>query len=333
MSKNLFFCALAILLIVFSAGAMAVEVKKEEVKTVAFKVGGTVHLSALEGNMVVQGWDRDEVQIRMVKRAWGRSEREAQALLDAIEVVIREGNDRLMIRETPSEGQRRHTIFDVFDRDFWEERGWRSQVVDFELRVPRHVQLRLEGDEGDVELSQLQGKISVEMDEGDIHVDSVETDDLEIRIDEGDVSVNGCRDVGGGLLKIDADEGRIRIENCRFDEMDLASDEGDLILTEVTVRRLWLTADEGDVEADFQPVKNGNYRIEVEEGDIELVLAESPELDVKLMAREGQIDSDFRVRVRDLDDGSVMEGQLGGNANGQLKAVTDEGDILIRMRR
>ena len=322
----------AVLLLSAASMALAVEVKKVEEKTFPLDAGGLVHLEGNEGNMVIVGWDRNEVKLRMTKRAWGRSEREAQDLLEDIEVVVRQGKDRLMIRETRTEG-RRNNVFDLFDRRFWDEQGWRSQVVDFELWVPRQVKLRLQGDEGDIDLSGVKGKISIELDEGDINLASLETDDLEIRIDEGDVTLTDCRDSEAGLLKIETDEGRIRIENCRFDEMDLASDEGDLLLDEIAVRRLWITADEGDVEVDLLPIRNGSYRIEVEEGNIELVLDANPQLDVRLRASEGQIESDFDARIRDLEDGEVLETRLGGDANGQLKAMAEEGDIFIRRRR
>jgi len=316
-----------------SGAALADNVKKEETKTFPMKAGGLIHLTANEGEIIIKSWDRDEVQLRMVKRAWGKSRREAEARLEEIEVAIRHGRERLMIREIVPEHQRNGNILRLFDRDFWEEEGWHSQVVDFELSVPRNINLRIKGDESNVEISDIEGKISIEVDEGDVVLSRVKSADMQIRLDEGDVALVHCEAPEQGIAKLDTDEGRITLEGGRFDEVDLASDEGSLIIDGAEIRRFWLSADEGDVEAIFIPRRDGAYRIEVDEGDIEIGLPASSELKVRLVAEEGRIESAWNLRIREMEDGESAEGSLNGGNNGLLKAVSEEGDIFIRKNR
>ena len=320
-------------LLIFTGTVKADSVKKEETKTFKMNKGGLIHLSANEGEVIIRGWDKDEVKLHMVKRAWGRGRREAEARLEEIEVAIRENSNRLMIREIVPEHQGSVNVFRLFDRDFWEEEGWHSQVVDFELWVPRQVNLRIKGDESDVDISEVEGKVTVDVDEGDVMLADVRSEEMQIRLDEGDVTLIDCESTDDGLLKVDSDEGRITLRNGRFHEVDLASDEGSLIVDAATIQRFWLSTDEGDVEAFFIPSKGGSYRIEADEGDIEIGLPEASKLQVRLIAEEGHVESAWNLRIRDLDDGESAEGRINGGNNAQLKAVSEEGDIFIRKSR
>lgn len=159
----------------------------------------------------------------------------------------------------------------------------------------------------------------------------VVSDDIEIRVDEGDVWLSDTKERDRGLWKIETDEGRILLENAVIQEVDIATDEGEIILDGVEVRRFWLSTDEGDIEADFISSGDGDYRIEADEGDVEIVLPKNANLTVRLRAEEGRIDSDFDLDIRSWEDGEMMEGTL-GRGKGTLKAITEEGDIFFIQR-
>ena len=315
-----------------AAAAFSEEVRKVEEKTFSLSPGGSVSLSADEGSIVVKAWDREEVHLKMTKRAWGRSRREAERLLDEIEVQIQESRDRLVIREVDRWRKNHFNFFDLFDGEFWTEKRWRSGFVDFELMVPRQVQLRLQSDEGDVDVSGTEGSLTIDADEGNVTVDDIVSDQMQLTVDEGDVRVSGLDGAGKGLCKIDADEGSIFMEDCRIEEIDLSADEGEIILRNVKATRISLSADEGNIEADILTVEGGNYRMEAEEGDIEVSIPAEANLRVKLQTDEGRIDSDFDLSTRRTDDGEVKEGVI-GRQDGLLRAFTEEGDILLIKRR
>ena len=223
----------AVLLLVLgvTAAAWSVEVKRVEEKTFPMSAGGSVSLIADEGSIVVKSWEREEVHLKMTKRAWGRNRREAERLLDAIEVRIQEGRGRLVIREIDRRRKDSHfNFFDLFDGDFWREKGWRSGRVDFELTVPKRVQLKLQCDEGDVEVSGTEGKLTIDVDEGDVELEDVVSDRVQVSVDEGDVEMYRVEDRGQGFWKVDADEGSVFVEDGVVEELDVSTDEGEIVL-------------------------------------------------------------------------------------------------------
>jgi hypothetical protein len=315
-----------------AAAASTEEVRKVEEKTFKLSSGGSVTLMADEGSVVVKAWDKEEVHLKMTKRAWGRTRREAERLLDEIEVQIQESRDKLVIREVDRWRKDHFNFFDLFDGEFWTEKRWRSGVVDFELMVPKQVYLRLQSDEGDVDVSGTEGSLTINADEGNVTVDDVVSDQMQLTVDEGDVRVSGLNGTGKGLCKIDADEGSIFMEDCGIEEMDLSADEGKIVLRDARATRIWLSADEGDIEADILTVDGGNYRMEADEGDIEVSIPAGANLRVKLQANEGRVDSDFDLSVVRTDDGETREGVI-GRQEGMLRVLTEEGDILLIKRR
>ena len=148
-------------------------------------------------------------------------------------------------------------------------------------------------------------------------------------MDEGDIWISGCDQKSDGYLKLEADEGDIEVEKIRMDELDIITDEGEIVLEDVQARKVWLATDEGDIVATFEPLKDGNYRLETDEGHIEMVIPEDVNLVVKLVTNEGWIQSDFDLTIRDRDDGEIREGEI-GHHGGNLKAYTDEGDIVLK---
>jgi DUF4097 and DUF4098 domain-containing protein YvlB len=312
-----------------SVTAWCVEVEKVEEKTFDFSSGGSISVMADDGSITIKTWNRESVHLRMTKRAWGRSRHEAERLLEDIDVRIQESRNRLVIKELDRDYDNHFNFFDIFDGDFWREKGWRSVVVDFELTVPQKVELRLQTDEGDIEVSGTDGKLTVDVDEGEVDLEDVVSDYVQIGIDEGDISFHRVKDRGQGLWKIDADEGSIFIEEGSMKEVDVETDEGEIILRNVITPRFWLRTDEGDIEADFRPTEGGSYRMETDEGDLEIYIPEDTDLDVRLQTYEGRIDSDFDLYLRSHDDGESAEGMI-GRGNGRLKALADEGDIIFR---
>jgi len=307
-----------------------VQVEKVEEKTFMLAFGGTIIVRGNEGSIIIKSWDREQVHLKMTKRAWGRNRREAERLLEEIEVRIQETRNRLNIKEMERYREDNFNFSDLFDGEFWREKGRRSGSVDFELTVPREVQLRLRTDEGDIELSGTKGELTIDVDEGEVNVEDVVSDNVQINVDEGDIYLFKVDDGGDGLWKIDSDEGAIFIEDGRLKEIDASSDEGEIVLRAVHSYRFWLATDEGDIETDFYPEEGGSYRMETDEGDVDISIPENANLEVKLQTYEGRIDSDFDLPIRERGDGEVMVGVL-GRREGTLRAFTDEGDIILKV--
>ena len=109
------------------------------------------------GLISVKSWDKSQVELKITKRAWDRSRRRAEARLRDIHVDIDRRSDRIVIRYINEDRGKGFDFFDLFDPDKWRDS---SAEVEFELMVPKEVDLRLENDEGDIEVAGVIGDIS-----------------------------------------------------------------------------------------------------------------------------------------------------------------------------
>lgn len=314
---------------IFTTSGWCDEARKVEEKTFDFSMDGNISLTADDGSITIRTWDKEKVYLKMTMRAWGRNRREAERLLDEVEVRIQEGRNRLVIKVHEHDYDDNFNFFDIFDGEFWREHRWRGGIVDFELTVPKRVNLKLRTDEGDIDVQGTEGKLTIDVDEGNVDVEDVLSNNVQIGVDEGDISLYNVIGQDDGFVKIDSDEGAIFIEDTEMGDVDVRTDEGEIDLRSVQTPRFWLTTDEGDIRADLRPMKDGSYRMESDEGDLEIFMPKNVNLQVRLQTYEGRIDSDFDLSIRGHDDGESMEGVIGRN-EGMLRAYTDEGDIVIR---
>lgn len=314
---------------IFSLHAMAVEVSKTEEKTYKLDKGGLVSILADDGDIEITSWNKNEVKVKMTMRAWGRSRREAQRQLDDLEVRVQSDRDRLIIREVTRGRDNDFNFFDIFEEEFWRNKNWRDGSIDFELIVPREVALRIRSDDGNVQVTDTKGKLVIELDEGDVEIDNVISEHIQVEVDEGDIDFTDVMHEETGLWKINADEGNIYLKNGISQEVDVSTDEGEIHLYSVQCLRFWLSTDEGDIEVEIDPMVDGKYRMETDEGNIEIAVPEKANIEFDLETYEGRIDSDFNLSIRGRDDGEVLD-DIMGRADALLKGFTDEGDIVLR---
>jgi hypothetical protein len=309
----------------------AEEVEKVEEHRFKIPTDGQVIVEADEGDIFIQAWDKGEVYLKVTKRAWGRTRKEAKERLDRIHLDIRQVNERLVIKEQDRFMDNEFNFFDLFDKEFWQGEYKQGAHMNFELMVPRQVKLKLKSDEGNVEVTGTRGELIIYVDEGDVNLSELVSTDLQVSVDEGDVKIVDFHGGQQGFWKIDTDEGRIMAKNGDLTELELNSDEGDLILRNVRITRYWLSTDEGDIDVDFVPQENGNYRMETDEGDLDVAVPQNSQLSIRMQTMEGIIHTDFDMNVRQRGDGAILEGTMGERIS-QLKAYTDEGDIFLHQR-
>ncbi|MBN2030816.1 DUF4097 family beta strand repeat protein [bacterium] len=334
MNNRLWVCLLSIVLLLSTvSNGWSVERSRVEEKQFSMSPGGTVTVTADEGGIDVHTWEREEVYLKMTKRAWGKNDREANRNLDELEVEIREEINHLIVRELDRDrtGGSFH-FFDLFDPNFWQEQGNRGGVIDFELIVPENTHLRLRCDEGDVDVSRIQGKMDIEVDEGCVNLEDIVTSQIVVSVDEGDVNIRRINSRDRGMMTLETDEGSIRIEEGQIGEADIGTDEGDILFRNIEVERFWLNTDEGNIEIDFYPLKDGRYRAETDEGDVEVSLPDNANLQVVLQTDEGRIDSDFDLNIQRRDEAERAEGSI-GRGEGTLRLYIEEGDIRLLKHR
>lgn len=310
-----------------SLSASSVEVKKTEEKTFRMNPGGYVIVEGDEGFIKVNSWDKSEVHLLMTKRAWGRSQRDAERELEKLEVEIDETDNRLKISLVKPKETREYSFWDLFDPDTWENFR-RTRTVDFELTVPQQINLNLTNDEGDVTVNSIHGDVEIHVDEGDLEISDIEFNIMNLYLDEGDIDGSKL-DHPDGRLSIKLDEGDTIIEDANLERLRVECDEGDIIFKNLTCEYCSISTDEGDIELGISPKENDHYQVTTDEGNITFNLPEDADVKLDLEAEDGSIRSDFDVKIYRQQDGRRCRDML-GQGNSSIEASTDEGTIYIR---
>lgn len=305
------------------------EIKKVETKSFEMAFGGYVSVQGDEGFIDVKSWDKPEVKLVMTKRAWGRTKDEAEKNLEKLEIRIEEFDNRLEIKLIKQRSDQNFSFWDIFDPDTWQENRY-SPTADFELTVPRQINLKLVNDEGPVTVRSIHGNIEIDVDEGDIRLSDLEFDEMSLSVDEGDLEATNLMNPDG-RLSIEVDEGNISIEDITVRRFRVESDEGNVVVKNLEASSCSVSIDEGNVELALKLNENDRYRLNSDEGNIACYLPKHPDVRLDLETQDGRISSDFEVRILRREDGQVCQDKL-GSGTAFIEASTDEGRIAIRER-
>jgi DUF4097 and DUF4098 domain-containing protein YvlB len=109
----------------------------------------------MNGGITVEGWDKDEMEIRAKVKVWDRDEDDAREV--AGEIEIETGHNKIQAKG-PHQG--RH-------------RGW---SVSYELKVPRKTDLDLETLNGGIRIYSVEGEILAEATNGGLKLEDVAGD-------------------------------------------------------------------------------------------------------------------------------------------------------------
>ena len=149
--------AIALLISAPAAWARVTETDTFE-ETVALAAGGQVEVETTNGSIKVATWDQADVYIEAIKKGRGDNASEAQEMLDAIEIQVRELGGKLRITAK-------------LPRSGWFDNG--SASVAFSLKIPADAELEATSSNGSIEVGDLGGPSRLETNNGSIKVKGV----------------------------------------------------------------------------------------------------------------------------------------------------------------
>lgn len=251
-------CALALLFV--AAPALAVEVEERFDQRYDLGPGGSVSVSNVNGAVVVQGWDEDEVRVEAVKKVKAGSRTAADEALARIEVQVEQNGDRLAIETRLP--RRSDGMFD------WLFGNQSNANVSYTVSVPRRTDVEVDTVNGKVRIRGVAGHVEAESTNGGIEmadvrgsVDAVTTNggiDVELRDVSADQAMRFATTNGGIHLTLPRDA-RLSIEadttNGGIDVDDLPAD-----VTRRSRRHLRAEVNGGGPEVDLSTT-NGGIRI------------------------------------------------------------------------
>ena len=131
------------------------------------------------GGIEVEGWDRDEIEIRVKVKAWDQDEDDARQMVEDIDVEV----DGRVIRAEGPRQRHRH--------------GW---SVSYRLMVPRQSNLDLQATNGGLAVTDVEGEIYLDTTNGGISISNLAGDVKGTTTNGGlNVELTGDRWEGDGL--------------------------------------------------------------------------------------------------------------------------------------
>lgn len=195
---------------------------------------GTLTLKCSDAKVSISGTNRSNAHVKINRlvttKGWVFGSH------DEFSVDVNQNAGNLEIEE-----HKRHQMSGVI--------GYYSEKYTIDIIVPQGVSLTIKGDDGDYKIKNVNGAISIDVDDADIDLAGCSGNRFNFKLDDGDVTM----DEGKGELEIDADDGDVQISNAHFSSINADMDDGDLL-----------------IETDL--VDNGRYFIQAQDGLVVLTI-------------------------------------------------------------
>lgn len=182
--------------------------------------------------------------------------------------------------------------------------GYYSEEYRIDVELPEGVSLKVDGDDGDYYIKNVNGAISLHMDDADAELAGCKGDSFEFRVDDGDIRM----DQGRGKLEVDGDDADVEIYKANFTSIHADIDDGDLII-------------------ETSLANDGTYWMKSQDGQISLnITAGGGEFDID--HDDGRVITEGKFKVLKQDEGSTVVAL----ANGTAKVTVKADDARVKLR-
>lgn len=319
--------AILLALLACAAAAQAGEVERSFNKRFEVEPGARLELRHGDGDVRVTAWDESAIAVDVTYRV--QFTRVGVGVDPDLEVEFEQRGD--LVRVTGHE--KGHGGVGFFATEELEHL--------YQVRAPAWVVLDLDGEDGDVEVGGWEGAIRVRLEDGDVRLDGVrdvsvdlEDGDLTIRgldgdltadLEDGDVDLRDCR---SGRARIETEDGDVDVDGCAG-SFDISTDDGDLDLTEITAGKVALATADGNVRAEVVAAEGDlELTVQTDDGDVDLTLGPGVSASFDLSSADDSVDvgagAEDLSRERDRATGRF------GDGAGKIRVSTGEGRIRLR---
>lgn len=165
-----------------------------------------------------------------------------------------------------------------------------------EIAAPEGASLVIRGDDGDFFIKNVNGQLSLSVDDAAVQTTGCGGDKFSFRIDDGDLRMDG----GRGELALEADDADIEIYAAAFLSVDVQIDDGDMVL-----------------ETSLSDA--GSYEVETEDGDVDLRVTAGGGI-FSISHDDAGIRLHGPFETKDSEDNFSRVVLPGGNANVRIRA-------------
>ena len=268
---------------------------------------GSVQIENKYGNVVINGWNREELKVSIDIKVVHRKDENAKKLIERIQPKVTQAGD--FVRITSEIVDKSSSLFgryfnkaNPFDFD-------KSNVqIDFEIYMPQNAELNVINKFGDLVIGAWYGDLDANVQHGDVWVnDRISTAKIDMKF--GKLNL---REIGYGNIKMS--NGSIDVENAQ--KLKIISSGSDVNLDKISNLELYSSKDEvmleaiGTLRGDFKfsnvDIASVNSEmfltLRIAEVEVRQILSPSPEIDIVQESSEIKLDVsglsfDFRATL------------------------------------
>ena len=175
--KTIVYCVLVLL----SYGIQGQnKLSKEIKKTYSLTNDGALYLENKYGDVYINGWDKEEIEIVANIEANGKNTEKAEELLSLINSSIEVSNKQIIVKSEISKKKRGffNKYFSKID-PFKNEKA--NTIINYTISLPKSAEIEISNKYGDVIISDWNGKLKTTVEHGDIRIlDSITNSSLSI---------------------------------------------------------------------------------------------------------------------------------------------------------
>lgn len=194
--------------------------------------------------------------------------------------------------------------------------------VEFAIRVPRGMEVRVEGHRTDVELENMGGRVEVDVLDGDVFVTGGR-EHVVLRSVQGSVEVHGAE----GEIELHAPNEDIELRDCTG-PIEAESVNGDIRMEGISSSSVDAITTQGDILYDGSLLADGDYYFSSHQGDVSVGLPADADLHVSVVTYSGHFEHDLDLVLERPKRGQRVEFELGAG-RGRLRIESFSGDIHL----
>ncbi|NOT75390.1 MAG: DUF4097 family beta strand repeat protein [Cyclobacteriaceae bacterium] len=200
-----------LLFLAFSVSAQKVEGEFHLDKDYTINPTGTIQLTSSDAKVYITGSNRKTAHVKIDRVVstkgitfGGHDDFRVDISVEAGDLEIREHSNSVTIGMI----------------------GYHYEKYTITIEAPEGASLKVKGDDGDYWIKNIDGAISLQLDDADVDLAQCSGNKFYFRMDDGDITM----DEGKGSLEVDGDDSDIKISNANFTFVDAKVDDGDLII-------------------------------------------------------------------------------------------------------
>jgi DUF4097 and DUF4098 domain-containing protein YvlB len=184
---------------------LAGEIRERFEKVYPLKPGGEFRLKNTNGAVYITSWDREEVKIEAEKVVRARDRRDAERIMEEIEINIRQGNNYVDV-DTRLPRSRGDSFWD------WLFNGGGTNIeVTYWITVPPQLQLTARSVNGEVRAQDISGRAELETTNGRVVVVNA-AGSINAETTNGAIEVSLVKVTPGEIMRFATTNGRIEAE-------------------------------------------------------------------------------------------------------------------------